>query len=242
MTFDKFPLPHDYPSKATREAIQRVWDTAHQTSKANRGDQYNKRDVIRHTMEELYFLYDLARGDFDSPGLQGYILQAGVFCGGSACVLAIALRDARRTDKPAIGVDVFRKAGWSVFGSEHVHRAYIEARQNMIALNLHDWLCLSMCSDVVFAEFLRRRFRIIVLDSDHTYKHVLRQLNVMTPLVVDSGFMVIHDYYETHCGVKQAVDEYFDSYAHRKFRIYDFERPVHGTSNRFIVVKFEDGL
>ena len=240
MKIDKFPLVDNYPSEATREAVQRVWDTAHRTAKANRGDQYNRKDVIRHTMEELYFLYDLARGEYDT--LDGYIFQAGVLCGGSACVLASALKDARRSDKPVIGVDVFRKASWSVFGSEHEHWPYMEARQNTMALNLHDWLCLSMCFDVVFAEFLKTGFRIIVLDSDHKHKHVLRQLNVMIPLVVDNGFMVIHDYYETHCGVKQAVDEYFDSYDKRRFQIYDFERPVHDTSNRFIVVKFEDGL
>ena len=240
MTFDKFPLAGDYPSTATREAVQRVWDTAHQTAKVNRGDEYNEAHVIRHNMEELYFLYDLARGEYDT--LDGYIFQAGVFCGGSACAMALGLKEARNANKPLVAVDVFKAAGANVFPEDKAHWAFIEARQNMIALGLEEQMCLGMCSDIAVAPLFRPHFRIIMIDSSHAYNHTLKELVAMTPLVVKNGFMVLHDYYETHCGVKQAVDEYFDSYDKRQFQIYDFERPVHDTSNRFIVVKFEDGL
>ena len=181
------------------------------------------KNVIRHTMEELYFLYDLARGEYNAPDHPGYIFQAGVFCGGAACTMALGIKDARNMNKPLVAVDVFKLAGWSVFPEDKTHWGLLETRQNMLELGVEDWMCLGMCNDVATAQLLRPNFRIIVFDSDHKYKHVLRQLNVMTPLVVDNGFMVIHDYYETHCGVKQAVDEYFIDYDARPFWIYDFE-------------------
>ena len=240
MTFDKFPLAGDYPLTTTREAVQRVWDTAHQTARSNRGGAYNEAHVIRHNMEELYFLYDLARGEYDT--LDGYIFQGGVFCGGSACAMALGLKDAHNTNKPLVAVDVFKAAGANVFPEDKAHWAFVEARQNMIALGLEEQMCLSMCNDVAVAPLFRPQFRIIMIDSSHSYRHTLAELDAMIPLVTRNGFMVLHDYYETHCGVKQAVDEYFAGFDARRFWIYDFERPVHDTSNRFIVVKFEDGL
>ena len=238
MKIEKFPLSDDYPSKEAFYDCQRVVDTANQTAKANRGDEYFEGAAYRHTMEELYFLYDLARGDYDPSGLKGYIFQAGMFCGVSACVMATALRERGSiVDVPVVAADVFRSAPWS---SRHPEWSYIEARQNMLALNLQDWLCLVMYSDVLLAEspVISTGVRILVLDSDHSYKHVRRQLHVMTPFVADNGFLVIHDYYIMKMGVHQAVNEYFAEYDARPFWVYDFERPTDNTGNRFIVLKF----
>ena len=52
-------------------------------------------------------------------------------------------------------------------------------------------------------------FDLVLIDADHRYEAVLSDIKVWLPLIRNNGFLVGHDYWSHHRGVKEAVDECF---------------------------------
>ena len=244
----KFPLKNDFPSQSTKQTCGHVLNVAHHTAQSNRGDKYDNRLVTWHTREQLYFLYDLALGKYSDPYLDGHIFQGGVFCGVSACVMALALKNSGKEKKSVVAVDVFRGVARDLtkMGTEHwafevvspqvlSFWNFTEARQNIVGLNLEGWMCLSMCDDVTVARLLESKFALVMLDSCHEYGHVINELEATCPLVIENGFLVVDDYL-SHDGVRRAVHEYFNNYDSRPFWFYVFESD--NRQRQKVVVKF----
>ena len=59
--------------------------------------------------------------------------------------------------------------------------------------------------------FPKHHFDLVFIDADHTYEHVMADIEAWLPLVKSGGLLTGHDYGGRKVGVKQAVDEYFDN-------------------------------
>lgn len=62
----------------------------------------------------------------------------------------------------------------------------------------------------------------IYIDAGHDYESVIKDLEAWWPLVSEIGVLAGHDYDESHPGVVQAVDEFFDG----KATVYRTHEPV----------------
>ena len=144
-----FPVQSDFPSSTTKERVDFIFNTCHETAKQSRGKDYKRYPVVSHNDAELYLLYDLARGVYDNTPKEGYIVQCGVPCVGSACVLAAALIDSNQEKYvPVFAVDHYRN-----------HYAYVETHINLHKLELRKFLYLGVGNDTVFIElFWERQF------------------------------------------------------------------------------------
>ena len=60
-----------------------------------------------------------------------------------------------------------------------------------------------------YADFADESIDFLFIDGDHTYKGMLKDLQLWHPKVKKGGIIGGHDYTETTCGVKMAVDQYF---------------------------------
>ncbi len=59
-----------------------------------------------------------------------------------------------------------------------------------------------------------RPLDVLSIDSDHTYKTTLHELQKYVHFVKRGGLILLHDYVVDHVGVKQATDEYFSVVPH----------------------------
>lgn len=222
MNIKEFPLLKTFPSEAAKWTAQRVLNLTHETAKNVRGNKYDEKRIIWHNVEELQLLYELGAGRYDFPNVNGYVLQCGVFCGGSACVLAKALKDSRQKYSPMVAIDIYNNPGDKErqLEMEFAHR---ETRLNQLVLDLTDFLYIVVGDDAVFVEnFWKGPLRLCFIDSSHSYKHTLIEIGVVLPHVATDGYIVFHDYFNQTEGVRKAVDEFFSQYTAREFAAYNF--------------------
>lgn len=230
-----FPLSPDFPSREAQLCAQRVHDLAHETAKTNRGDKYKEHRVIWHNLEELQFLYELAAGEYNPPNAEGYVLQCGIFCGGSACVLAKAVKDSKQTYKPVIAIDVYKHGSTKPELLQETGFAYQEARVTQHAHDLTNYLYLVIGNDLEFIKnFWKPQIRLAFIDSSHSYNHTVQEIAIIIPYVAANGIVLFHDYFNPTTGVEKAVNEFFTNYNARTFTAYNFR-------NRILAIKFDEG-
>ena len=58
-------------------------------------------------------------------------------------------------------------------------------------------------------QFKDKSIDFLFIDGDHSYKGVKKNLIAWTPKIKQGGVISGHDYNESTCGVRQAVDEFF---------------------------------
>ena len=154
-------------------------------------------------LEESVALYELAAGFHDSIGIEGYAVECGTFAGGSAIVIATALQRYQPIYNVLFAVDPY---AWIEEVLPIAHRAFQR-------LGLDKNVCQILYHDLDFIrQFWKLPARIFHLDSGHDYEHVKHQLNLCFPVLLDGGWLAIHDYNEENrTDVVRAVDEFVDS-------------------------------
>lgn len=228
-----FPVREPFPNAEADKVANLVFDTVHTTAKANRGDAYDVNKVIWHKMDELRMLYDLASGKYDTPETAGYVFQGGIFCGGSACVMARALKDANHNYKPIVAVDVYAHGSKRREPNDEARTALVESHINVQKLELSDWLYLVWgTNQIVLSKLLAIPLRMAFLDSSHGYLSTLEETRALIKHMAPHGYIVFHDYWSPDWGVGKAVNETFNAYTDRRFWVYNFR-------NRFLIVKFD---
>lgn len=230
---EDFPVHEPFPSEQAKQAGILAAKTAHDTAKANRGNEYTERRVVWHSRDELSFLYQLASGMYDTRDMAGYVFQGGVFCGGSALALGLGLKESNHKYKPAIAVDIWRHDSPDPKFHIEIGRAYAEARQSLLELGLEHYLYFVMgVNEVVLDKFMNCPIRIGFLDSSHCYEGTLKETRSILKWIAWKGWLVFHDYFEESVDVSKAVNEIFNEYRDRKWWAYNFR-------DLFLIIKFD---
>lgn len=220
-----FPLSEAFPSTTAINLARNILKTADETARDLRGDFYdsNKPRTVWHSPQELAFYYELAAGMYQPRDTEGYILQCGCWCGGSACAFAGGLRDHPSPFSPAIAIDHFGHMKHGLDLRQMKEMPFLETRRTQYKLGLKRHLTLVVSYDVEYLEaFWKRPIRVGFIDSSHAEKHTLDEIRAIEPWVVKNGFLAFHDYYVDSLNVKNAVNTYF-SKLDRDFEAYNFQ-------------------
>ena len=83
--------------------------------------------------------------------------------------------------------------------------------------------------------FWQQPLRVAFIDSSHHYEPTHAELKLILPLILDGGWLVLHDYFsEDTPGVGRAVDEVFESQDMNTFDFYRMDQLAiirNGSSN-----------
>lgn len=171
----------------------------------------------------------------EANGVEGAIVECGVWRGGSAMAALYALIASGRVDREIFLYDTF--AGMSAPGvndGRQEHELFARYRNEHGSSN---W-CLATLEDVkanvarcdypfskvVFVQGkveetiparIPDKIALLRLDTDW-YESTLHELNHLYPRLVEGGVLIIDDYGKWG-GCRQAVDEYFEKHGPRPF-------------------------
>ena len=176
--------------------------------------------VVQHSQAELVALYEIAAGRHDINRLEGHVLQCGLFCGGSAIMMAHALRDDDSNEQPLIAIDSYTKDYRPL--RELFDNAYVEMRENLWEFRLYDHITVVLSDTVSFLKhFWNQPIRMVFIDSSHHYEPTLKELNLILPHLVPGGWLILHDYFsEETPGVSRAVNEVIQAKGMEQCKFY----------------------
>lgn len=158
---------------------------------------------IQHTPEELRMLYEVACGAHDSTKIEGDIVQCGTWKGGTARLMGEAVMR-RNLGETVVTIDNFQGNGEQ---SRHIFAVHKEILNELV---MSDCVVSVWHDDIHYlSRFPVSRLRMAVLDSQHSYKHVIRQISLVNRLLIFNGWLVVHDFTEE--GPRAAINEYLES-------------------------------
>lgn len=207
LNFQPFPLVNDEKTTQVSVDIQAI---CLKVAQDNRGVA-NGAYIVQHSQAELIALYEIAAGIHDTETPNGHALQCGLFCGGSAIMMAHALRDDATCEHPLIAIDSYTKDYRPL--RELFDNAYFEMRENLWEFRLHDHITAVLSDTVSFLKsFWNFPIRMAFIDSSHHYEPTRKELELILPHLVEGGWLILHDYFsEETPGVSRAVNEVFES-------------------------------
>ena len=148
--------------------------------------------------------------------------------------MAHALRDDSLTETPLIAIDSYTKSYRPL--RELFDNAYFEYRENLWEFRLEGHITAVLSDTVSFlTHFWQQPLRVAFIDSSHHYEPTHAELKLILPLILDGGWLVLHDYFsEDTPGVGRAVDEVFESQDMNTFDFYRMDQLAiirNGSSN-----------
>ena len=160
--------------------------------------------------DEACILYELAANyHANDPILRGYCLELGTYKGGSASIIATALRQ-HGLDSP-------------LFTLDRTYQPETEEKFRQLGLT-HD-VCQIIYDDLSYLRFWHLPTRFIYLDSNHQYAVVKEAIPLLMRCLAPGGWLAMHDYIdESWSGVISAVNEFLDTQ-----KLYDLEVFIMGT-------------
>jgi O-methyltransferase len=184
--------------------------------------------------EALHINYQAAKW-VTGQNIPGDIVECGVFKGGSMLMMAKTVQAAEdktyrrfwlydtyegmsepsEHDVSLLGATAHDKyrASLREDGTSNWNRADLESVQALFAANAAGLPVVFVKGKVedtlVDTENIPKAISILRLDTDF-YESTKTELEVLYPLLSDSGVLIIDDYYHWH-GARQAIDEYFAS-------------------------------
>lgn len=217
--FQPFPLRD---SDKTRHVAGDVIAVCESVAKENRGDSYDGSWVVQHSVAELQALYELTAGQHDAKPLDGHVIQCGILCGGSALMLAQALKDTKN-DTPVLAIDSYTKF-WKPLRREF-NWAYHEWRENRHEFRMDEHLTSVISTTQSFLRhFWTQPIRVVFIDSSHLYDETVEELSLLIPHIVPGGWLIVHDYFSDDTpGVARAVNEWLTSAKSSDFKFYGIE-------------------
>ena len=216
LEFQPFPLRDTDKSKQVAKDIEAICFKVAQDNRGVEDGAY----VVQHSQNELQALYEVVGRMHDPVQIEGNVLQCGIFCGGSAFMMAHALRDDDTATAPMLAIDSYTKDYRPL--RELFDDAYFEYRENLWEFRLHEHITAVQSDTVSFlAHFWNLPLRVVFIDSSHHYEPTLNELNLILPHLVDGGWLVLHDYFSDDTpGVARAVNETFESKDLSQFKFY----------------------
>ena len=168
------------------------------------------REIVQHTQKELIALYEIVCGWHNDESANGYYMQLGAFAGGSACVIADALKHSKSRYAPLLAIDDYTRDYAPM--REQFNQVYVECRENIWAHGLNRYVNLIIGNDLDYLEhFANHPLHFVFIDSSHDYGHTLKEIDFIAPRLISGSWLIFDDYFsEKTPGVKQAVDEFLD--------------------------------
>lgn len=223
LEFTDFPLRGE---EKTQQIVRDVIAICNHIAKTNRGAHCDSAYVVQHSDKELMALFEIVSRAHDKSLVDGSILQCGMFCGGSAIMMAHALRDDTSVIEPMIAIDSYTKDYAPL--RELFDNAYFEFRQNVWEFRLHDYIATIISDSVTFLKhFWERPLRLAFIDSSHHYEPTLNELSLIVPKIAPGGWLLLHDYFATEppaTGVAKAANEVFASQNLQEWTFYKLDQ------------------
>ena len=162
---------------------------------------------ILHSTAELHAMYEVVAGLHDPhPVLDGYVVNCGIYMAGSACVMAMALRDTKKFKSPLIAIDNWNLG--SVYPNITVDECYVNHRKNIQDLQLEKHIVSVYHDNIAYLKDMwQNPIRVAFVDTSHHYDVAKQEIDIIRPHMVPGGWMIFHDYNNGHDGIDKAVHE-----------------------------------
>ena len=195
---------HLINTRASLECINSLRNVLEQVQNIYEPDRVGAHD-IRHSAEDLRAYYEIARG-FHNDRVDGHVVQLGIYRGGSACAIALGLKEADSAT-PLVCVDNFSYAN----SPETTDDVMLAQKHLIEALGLRSHV-VSVWHDSVafFDKFWDFPIRFAFIDTNHSYEHTIEEIKVLEPHIVSGGWLGFHDY-TPYYGVARAVHDWLCS-------------------------------
>jgi len=135
-------------------------------------------------------------------------VEIGSWQGRSAIYMAEKIKESGKNIK-FYAVDLFKVPQEYSDDLNHLGESFLNQYYNNIE-PVKDYITtLVGDSKELYKNFNDQSIDFLFIDGDHSYKGVKADLTLWFPKIKIKGIIAGHDYNETSCGVRQAVDEYF---------------------------------
>ncbi len=132
------------------------------------------------------------------------VVEIGSYEGTTAAFLAETLLDAGH-ENHIVSIDPFERAPTS---PGNPHGSYEKYIQTMRDRGLEDRCVPLIAFSQHAAAAVPDRIGLLIVDGNHEYESVERDLALYAPKVLPGGFILLDDYTEGYPGVVQATDEF----------------------------------
>ena len=203
--FRDLPLRNEDKAKQIAKDVEAICLKVAQDNRAVANGDY----VVQHSHAELIALYEIVARVHDQAHLAGNVLQCGLFCGGSALMMAHAMRDDESWEAPLIAIDSYTKDYAPL--RYLFDNAYVEYRENVREFRLQEHISAVISDTVSYLNhFWKLPLRVAFIDSSHHYEPTKKELTLILPHMVDGGWLIMHDYFsDATPGVQRAAHESF---------------------------------
>jgi hypothetical protein len=156
-----------------------------------------------------------------------FVLEIGAYRGTTTVFMAKVL-ESLGNRSPILSIDPFERYQPSPLNPQGDYSAYVA---NVVKNHLDD-ICLPLAAfSGNAAPVVASNIGVLVIDGDHLYPAVSRDLSLYSPKIVEGGYVFIDDYGPAYPGVVEAVDEFFvnnpEFLIHAKSYFVIAERIVH---------------
>jgi cephalosporin hydroxylase len=152
------------------------------------------------------------------------IIETGIAHGGSL-IFHASILELIGGDGKVLGVDI---------DIRHHNRAEIEKHPMVKRITMIEGSSISPeVTEQVFAFAKNRQVVMVILDSNHTYDHVLRELQIYSPLVTKNSYLIVFDTTLEDVPADFQTNRPWGKGNNPKIAVWDFLN----TSDRFIIDK-----
>jgi hypothetical protein len=143
------------------------------------------------------------------PGESGLVVEIGAYRGRTSIFMARALRALGRA-ATILSIDPFERVRPDRLNPRGSFPTYLKQVQSA---GLED-VCVPMVAySQHAAPAVPDRIGVLVVDGDHHYESVCRDLALYAPKLLPGGLVFVDDYAPAYAGVRKATDEFFDGNA-----------------------------
>ena len=186
------------------------------------GEKWQDRNITQTGSSTFNVLYQLV---VDNADQKGYCIECGTYLGGATAVMGMALRDIGEP-KPLFTVDIYNpqepylpdeyKKDWNLCKAK-MAESHTIARHVFNELGLGKHICAVTYDDASFMQICNFPLCFAFIDSNHSYDHTQKLMNLSLERMMIGGWLAIHDYFPYNDGwpVIPAVNNFIDNTAYK---------------------------
>lgn len=141
------------------------------------------------------------------------MVEIGSYAGETAAFVAETLAEAGH-DNPVLSIDPFERVSGSRLNPKGKYRRYM---RTMRSRGLQDRCHALVAYSHEAAVAVPDRIGLLIIDGNHEYESVARDLELYAPKVLPGGFIFLDDHTDTYPGVVTATAEFLG--ANSSFRL-----------------------
>lgn len=138
---------------------------------------------------------------------EALVVEIGSYAGTTAAFVAETLVEAGH-DTPVLSIDPFERVSGSRLNPRGRYRRYMKTMRSR-GLQDRCHALVGYSHDVATA--VRDRIGVLIIDGNHEFESVARDLALYAPKVLPGGFILLDDHTDTYPGVVRATAEFLAS-------------------------------